>query len=117
MIIRTVLRHHGYQRTCAKHLNVLLDPEEVQGLLSRLCIRFGVPPAEIERLTVGPPTNIDEFTEAALVAEGYGFAKSDSLAGTGRATGVGQQASIRYFEKDCLLDLVFYPRSSRFYQM
>jgi hypothetical protein len=34
---------------------------------------------EIERLVASPPTSVTEFTEAALVAEGYGFTKSDPL--------------------------------------
>jgi hypothetical protein len=33
-----------------------------------------------ERLAVSPPTDIDEFAEAALAAEGYGFTKGDSQA-------------------------------------
>lgn len=46
-----------------------------------MCIRFGfcLPPTEIERLAANPPADIDGFTEAALVSEGYGFTKSDRL--------------------------------------
>jgi len=46
-----------------------------------LCTRYGfcLSPTEIERLAASPPTDIDKFTEAALVAEGYGFTKSDPL--------------------------------------
>jgi hypothetical protein len=64
-----------------KHVSARLDPHEVEVVLDRLCIRFGfcLPPAEIERLSQNPPTGVDEFTEAALVAEGYGFTKSDTL--------------------------------------
>jgi hypothetical protein len=63
------------------HVSTRLDPHEVEVVLDRLCIRFGVclPPAEIERLAQNPPTGVDEFTEAALVVEGYGFTKSDPL--------------------------------------
>ena len=69
------------QRTRVKHIEALLEPDEVRGLLSRLCIKYGfcLSPIEIEKLAVSPPTDIDEFTEAALVAEGYGFTKSDTL--------------------------------------
>ena len=69
------------QRTRASHVKALLEPNEVRGLLSRLCIECGfcLPPIEIEKLAMSPPTDIDEFTEAALVAEGYGFTKSDPL--------------------------------------
>ena len=64
-----------------KHISARLDPHEVEVVLHRLCIRFGfcLPPAEIEKLAQNPPTGVDEFTEAALVAEGYGFTKSDIL--------------------------------------
>ena len=62
-------------------VKALLQPDEVRGLLSRLCIEFGfcLPSIEIEKLAASPPTDIDEFTKAALVAEGYGFTKSDPL--------------------------------------
>lgn len=73
------------QRTRVKAIKTRtrLEPDEVRGLLSRLCIQYGfcLPPVEIERLAVSPPPNIDEFMEAALVAEGYGFSKSDPLCG------------------------------------
>jgi hypothetical protein len=64
-----------------KHLSVLLEPGEVRDLLSRLCIQFGfcLPPIEIEKLAASPPMDIDLFTEAVFVAEGYGFTKSDPL--------------------------------------
>jgi hypothetical protein len=64
-----------------KPIRALLEPDEVRGLLSRLCLECGfcLPPVEIEKLAVSPPTDIEEFTEAALVAEGYGFTKSDPL--------------------------------------
>jgi hypothetical protein len=50
-------------------------------VLAALCIEHGfcLPPMEIERLVASPPTSVTEFTEAALVAEGYGFTKSDPL--------------------------------------
>lgn len=68
-----------HQRTRVKHIQALLEPDEVRALLSRLCIEYGfcLPPAEIEKLACSPPTDIDEFTQTALVAEGYGFTKSD----------------------------------------
>jgi len=64
-----------------KHVSARLDLHEVEVLLDRLCIRLGfcLPPAEIERLAQSPPTGVDEFTEAVLVVEGYGFTKSDPL--------------------------------------
>jgi hypothetical protein len=69
------------QRTRVKHVNALLGPDEVRNLLSRLCIQYGfcLSPTEIEKLAASPPTGIDKFTEAALVAGGYGFSKSDPL--------------------------------------
>ena len=69
------------QRTRVKRIERLLEPDEVRGLLSRLCIEYGfcLPPIEVEKLAGSPPTDIDEFAEAALVAEGYGITKSDPL--------------------------------------
>lgn len=66
-------------RVC--HIKAHLNPAEVQGLLSQLCVRLGfcLPPLEIERLAMSPPENSDDFTEAVLVAEGYGVATSDPL--------------------------------------
>ena len=74
------------QRTRQKHIRALLEPDEVRGLLSRLCIEYGfcLPPIEIEKIVMSPPTDIDEFTEAALMAEGYGFTKSDPLCSKAR---------------------------------
>jgi hypothetical protein len=74
------------QRTRVKHIKALLEPDEVRRVLSRLCIEYGfcLPPIEIEKLAVSPPTEIDEFTRAALVAEGYGFSKSDPLCNKAR---------------------------------
>ena len=76
-----------HQRTRVKHIKVLLPPDEVRGLLSRLCIEYGfcLSAIEIEKLAVSPPTDIDEFTEAVLTAEGYGFTKSDPLCKKARA--------------------------------
>ena len=73
-------------RTQAKHVEVRLEPDEVRVLLDRLCIKFGfcLPPAEIEKLAASPPTGVDEFTEAALVADGYGFTKGDPLCSQAR---------------------------------
>ena len=69
------------QRIRVKHIEALLEPEEVRGLLSRLCIKYSfcLPAIEIENLAISPPTDIDELTETALVAEGYGFTKSEPL--------------------------------------
>jgi hypothetical protein len=72
--------------TRAKRISARLEPDEVRALLDRLCIKYGfcLPPAEIEKLAGLPPTDIDEFTEAALVAEGYGFTKGDPLCSQAR---------------------------------
>jgi hypothetical protein len=69
------------QRTRVKHVDVLRGTDEVRNVLSRLCIRYGFCLAadEIEKLAASPPTDIDKFTEAALVAADYGFTKSDPL--------------------------------------
>jgi len=45
---------------------------------------MSLPPIEIETLALAPPTNIDGFTKAALVAEGYGFTESDPLCNKAR---------------------------------
>jgi hypothetical protein len=70
-----------HQRTRVKHIDALLDPEEVRALLSRLCIKLGfcLPPIESEKMDPSPPRDIDEFTRAVFVAEGYGVATSDPL--------------------------------------
>lgn len=69
------------ERLRTKHLDVLLDQHEVESLLSRLCVRYGIclPPIEIRTLCASPPRTIDEFTKAALAAGGYGYTKSDPL--------------------------------------
>jgi hypothetical protein len=58
-------------------LNVRLNGHEVETLLGQLCVRYGfcLPPLAIERLSTDPPTSVEEFTEAALIAEGYGYSK------------------------------------------
>ena len=63
-----------------------LNPDEVRGLLSELCIRSGfcLAPPHVERLAISPPDDSDEFAEAVLVTEGYGFATSDQLVGQAR---------------------------------
>jgi hypothetical protein len=63
------------------HVKAQVGPEEVRNLLSELCVQLGfcLPPLEIERFASAPPEDSDEFTEAVLVAEGYGVAKSDPL--------------------------------------
>jgi hypothetical protein len=69
------------QRIRVKHIQASLRPDEVRALLSRLCVKYGLclSPTEIENLAASPPTDIDEFTKAVFVVEGYGFAKSDAL--------------------------------------
>lgn len=69
------------QRTRVKHIDALLDPEEVRALLSELCAKLGfcLPPIELQRMATSPPRDIDEFTRAILVADGYGVATSDPL--------------------------------------
>lgn len=58
-----------------------LNPDEVRGLLSELCVQLGLclPPVEVERLATSPPDDSDEFTEAVLATEGYGFLTSDPV--------------------------------------
>jgi hypothetical protein len=70
-----------YQRTRVKHITAHLEPAKVRALLSQLCVKLGfcLPPLEIERLATSPPEDSDEFTEAVLVAEGYGVAHSGPL--------------------------------------
>lgn len=70
-----------HQRTRIKHIDTLLGPEEVRGVLSRLCVELGfcLPPMELEKMACSPPRDIDEFTRAVLVADGYGVATSDPL--------------------------------------
>jgi hypothetical protein len=64
-----------------RHIKARLDPAEVQGLLSELCVRLGfcLPPLEIERLAASPPDDSDEFTEAVLIIEGYGVPSQDPI--------------------------------------
>jgi len=73
------MRHR--QRVRFSHIKARLEPPEVRALLSQLCVELGfcLPPLEIERLAVSPPEDSDDFTEAVLVAEGYGAASSDPL--------------------------------------
>jgi hypothetical protein len=58
-----------------------LDSAKVRRLLSRLCVRLGfcLPAFEIERLATSLTNDSDEFPKAALLAEGYGVAKSDPI--------------------------------------
>ena len=76
--LEEVARH---QRTRVRHVKAHLDPGEVRALLSQLCVKLGfcLSSLEIERLATSPPEDSDEFTEAVLVAEGYGVATSDPL--------------------------------------
>ncbi|MGD0580433.1 MAG: hypothetical protein ABSC08_16085 [Bryobacteraceae bacterium] len=74
-------RRRHQQRTQVKRVKANLDPAEVRALLSQLCVKFGfcLPPVEIERFAASSPGDSDEFTEAVLVAEGYGVSTSDPL--------------------------------------
>jgi len=40
---------------------------------------FCLPPIEIDRMAASPARDIDEFTRAVFVAEGYGVVTSDPL--------------------------------------
>jgi hypothetical protein len=66
---------------------VLLTAKEVHDVLSELCRKYGFcrPGDEIEKLAANPPTEIEEFTKAALIAEGYGYTKSDPRCANARA--------------------------------
>jgi hypothetical protein len=72
---------HHQQRMRVKHIKANLEPAEVRALLSQLCVKLGfcLPPVEIDRLAASSPGDSDDFTEAVLVAEGYGVATSDPL--------------------------------------
>jgi len=69
------------QRTRVRHIQALLSQMKYAHCCHVYCIEYGFcpPPAEIEKLASSPPTDIDEFTQTALVPEGYGFTKSDPL--------------------------------------
>ena len=64
-----------------KDARVLLEPSEAGTAPNGLRMSYGfcLSLSEIESLALSPPMGIDEFTEAALVAEGYRFMKSDPL--------------------------------------
>ena len=49
-----------------------LSPAQVEGLLDELCVVLGfcLPPGEQARLREFPPTDVDEFTDAVIRAEG-----------------------------------------------
>ena len=49
-----------------------LSPNQVQALLSELCVVLGfcLPPIEQARLQASPPTEVDAFTDAVIRAEG-----------------------------------------------
>jgi len=49
-----------------------LSPNQVQALLSELCVVLGfcLPPDEQARLRESPPTEVDAFTDAVIRAEG-----------------------------------------------
>jgi hypothetical protein len=66
---------------------VLLPAKEVHDVLSKLCSKYGfcLPGDEIEKLAANPPTEIEEFTKAVLIAEGYGYTRSDPLCVKARA--------------------------------
>jgi hypothetical protein len=58
-----------------------LDPEDVRASRPEECATHAVcpPPIELQRMATSPPRDIDEFTRAILVADGYGVATSDPL--------------------------------------
>jgi hypothetical protein len=59
---------------------VLLSAKEVRDVLSELCGKCGfcLPGGEIEKLAANPPTDIEEFTAAAMVARAF-VAHQESL--------------------------------------
>jgi hypothetical protein len=60
-----------------------LNPDEVRGLVSELCVRLGLclPPVEVERLATSPPDDSDEFTKVVLATEGYSHLGPGSRSG------------------------------------
>ena len=50
----------------------MLSSSQVDGLLSKLCVRLGfcLSPAESERLKEAPPNSVDTFVDAVFIAEG-----------------------------------------------
>ena len=75
--------HNGYvarhQRTRVKHIEAVLNPNEVRALLSQFCVQLGfcLPPTELDRMASSPPGNIDEFTQVVFTAEGLDPVTSD----------------------------------------
>lgn len=68
-----------HQRTRIKNITAVLTPREVDGVLSKVCIKLGlcIPSKEQARIAAEPPSDIDEFTKAIFVAEGLS-AQSDT---------------------------------------
>ncbi len=52
---------------------LLLTADEVYSLLANLCVELGfcLPPDAIARLEANPPADVDSFTEAVFIAEGF----------------------------------------------
>lgn len=52
---------------------IALTELEVNYLLAKLCVELGfcLPPDDIARLQAKPPTDVDSFTEAVFIVEGY----------------------------------------------
>ncbi len=53
-------------------MSIHLSSIQVKSLLSELCVMLGfcLPPDEKTRLRESPPTDLDEFTDAVIRAEG-----------------------------------------------
>ena len=58
---------------------VVLTATEVNYLLTTLCVELGfcLPPNDIARLQATPPADVDSFTEAVFIAEGYDLRLAD----------------------------------------
>jgi hypothetical protein len=78
------------------HVKAHLDSGEARALLAELCVKLGfcLPALEIERFASSPPEDSDEFTEAVLIAEGYGVPSSDRVVDQARQ--IVAQAFIRH---------------------
>jgi hypothetical protein len=65
----TMARH---QRTLVNHISAVLEPKEVESLLSKLCDQLGfcLPPDDKLRIQSSPPADIDAFVHAVFTAEG-----------------------------------------------
>lgn len=59
----------------------MLEPEEVESLLSRLSIEFGfcLEPADNRRLQRKPPSDVKSFTDAVFTADGLDPVTADRV--------------------------------------